>query len=255
MSERFAGKVVIVTGGGSGVGRACGLRFAREGAKVALADANAEAAVAVAEEITELGGIALAAPVNVADSSAVNACVDDVVAALGPVSILVNCAGVSHTNLVHLTTDEAWHRMLDVNLSGSFYFARAAQKSMVELGAGKIVNVSSQAAIGTERGFVAYSSSKAGVMGLTRALALDLGPLGVNVNAVAPGHIESPLTHNLADEYGVAYESIREEQIKRNSIKRVAQPEDIAGVITFLASDDAIHMTGQVLYVTGRPNS
>jgi 3-oxoacyl-[acyl-carrier protein] reductase len=251
---RFAGKVVIVTGGGSGVGRACALRFASEGASVALADANGEAAESVAAEITALGHTALAATVNVADSAAVDSCVDSIVERLGPVSILVNSAGISHTNLVHLTTDDAWARMLAVNLSGSFYFARAAQRSMVTQRSGKIVNVSSQAALGTERGFVAYSSAKAGVQGLTRALSLDLGPLGINVNAVAPGHVESPLTHNLADEYGISYESIRDEQVQKNAIKRVAQPEDIAGVITFLASDDAIHVTGQVIYVTGRPN-
>jgi 3-oxoacyl-[acyl-carrier protein] reductase len=251
---RFAGKVVIVTGGGSGVGRACALRFASEGASVALADANGEAAESVAAEITALGHTALAATVNVADSAAVDSCVDSIVEKLGPVSILVNSAGISHTNLVHLTTDDAWARMLAVNLSGSFYFARAAQRSMVTQRSGKIVNVSSQAALGTERGFVAYSSAKAGVQGLTRALSLDLGPLGINVNAVAPGHVESPLTHNLADEYGISYESIRDEQVQKNAIKRVAQPEDIAGVITFLASDDAIHVTGQVIYVTGRPN-
>lgn len=251
---RFAGKVVIITGGGSGVGRACALRFASEGASVALADANGEAAESVAAEITALGHTALAVTVNVADSAAVDACVDSIVEKLGPVSILVNSAGISHTNLVHLTTDDAWARMLAVNLSGSFYFARAAQRSMVTQRSGKIVNVSSQAALGTERGFVAYSSAKAGVQGLTRALSLDLGPLGINVNAVAPGHVESPLTHNLADEYGISYESIRDEQVQKNAIKRVAQPEDIAGVITFLASDDAIHVTGQVIYVTGRPN-
>lgn len=251
---RFADKVAIVTGGGSGVGRATALRFAAEGARVGIADWNGAAADAVAAEITSLGGTAVATTVDVSDSEAVDECVSGFVAALGPASILVNNAGVSHTNLVHLTTDEAWARMLAINLSGSFYFARAAQRSMVPQRAGKIVNVSSQAAIGTERGFVAYSSAKAGVQGLTRALSLDLGPLGINVNAVAPGHIDSPLTHNLADEYGISYESIREEQIRRNAIKRVAQPEDIAGVITFLASDDAIHVTGQVIYVTGRPN-
>lgn len=252
---RFADQVAIVTGGGSGVGRACALRFASEGARVGIADRDGAAAEAVAAEIAAQGGTAVATSVDVSDSAAVDACVDGMVEALGPISILVNSAGVSHTNLVHLTTDEAWARMLAVNLSGSFYFARAAQRSMVPQRFGKIVNVSSQAAIGTERGFVAYSSAKAGVQGLTRSLSLDLGPLGINVNAVAPGHIESPMTHNLAAEYGVDYESIREEQIRRNAIKRVAQPEDIAGVITFLASADAIHVTGQVIYVTGRPNA
>jgi 3-oxoacyl-[acyl-carrier protein] reductase len=251
---RFADDIAIVTGGGSGVGRASALRFAAEGARVAIADFDGDAAETVAAEIADNGGTALALRVDVSDSASVDASVDHAVEKLGPASILVNCAGTSHTNLVHLTTDEAWHRMLEVNLSGSFYFARAAQRSMVTQRRGKIINVSSQAAIGTERGFVAYSSAKAGVQGLTRALSLDLGPFGINVNAVAPGHIESPMTHNLAASYGVSYESIREEQIRRNAIKRVAQPDDIAGVITFLASDDAIHVTGQVIYVTGRPN-
>lgn len=251
---RFAEKVVIVTGGGSGVGRATSLRFAAEGAHVAIADANESAAREVAAEINALCQSAIAAPVNVADSGAVDECVAEVVSALGPVSILVNNAGVHGTNLIHATTDDEWNRMLAVNLSGSFYFARAAQKSMVEQRAGKIVNVSSQAALGTERGFVAYSAAKAGVLGLTRSLALDLGPFGINVNAVGPGHVETPLTHRLAEERGITYESIRDEQIKKNALKRVAQPEDIAGVIAFLASEDARHVTGQVIYVTGRPN-
>lgn len=251
---RFNEKVVIVTGGGSGVGRATSLRFAAEGAHVAIADANENAARDVASEINGRGQTAISTPVDVADSRAVNECVSKVVDALGPVSILVNNAGIHSTGLVHTITDEEWNRMLTVNLTGSFNFARAAQKSMVSLRAGKIVNVSSQAALGTERGFVAYSAAKAGVIGLTRSLALDLGPLGINVNAVGPGHVETPLTHALAIENGIDYESIRNQQIEKNALKRVAQPEDIAGVITFLASDDARHVTGQVIYVTGRPN-
>lgn len=251
---RFEGQVAIVTGGGSGVGRATVLRLASEGAHVAIVDRNAEAAAVVAAEVLASGGSAIDKAVDVADSEAVEQCVEEIVQHFGPISTLVNNAGVGHTNLIHRTTNEAWDRMLAVNLSGSFYFARAAQRSMVTKRDGAIVNVSSQAALGTERGFVAYSSAKAGVIGLTKALSLDLGPLGINVNAVAPGHIESPLTHNLAAEYGVEYESIRNEQIEKNAIKRVAQPEDIAAAITFLASEDARHITGQVLYVTGRPN-
>lgn len=246
--------MVAVTGGGGGVGRATCLRFADEGAAVAVVDANGEAARAVADEIAERGGQGLAWEIDVTSSTAVDAGVSAIHAELGSLDILVNNAGVHATTLIHQVPDEEWDRLVAVNLSGSFYFARAAQRCMVSRRSGAIVNVASQAVLGTERGFVSYSASKAGVVGMTRALALDLGPFEITVNAVGPGHVETPLTHALATARGVDYEEIRAEQIRRNALKRVAQPEDIAGVIAFLASSDARHVTGQMIYVTGRPN-
>ncbi|WP_409185903.1 SDR family NAD(P)-dependent oxidoreductase [Amycolatopsis sp. VS8301801F10] len=252
--QRFTGQVVIVTGGGSGIGSACVHRFAAEGASVAVADRNGDAAAETAARVRRDGGIAEPFTVDVTDSEAVDATVRRIVAELGEISVLVNNAGIHSTHLVHRLTNAEWQRMLDVNLSGSFYFARAAQESMVRRRSGRIVNLTSQAAIGTERGFVHYAAAKAGVMGLTRSLALDLGRFDITVNAVGPGHVESPLTHHLAETAGIPYEDIKAEQIRRNALPRVAQPEDLAGVISFLASEDARHVTGQVIWVTGRPN-
>lgn len=252
--RRFEDRVVVVTGAGGGIGRACAERFAREGARVAVVDRDIESASATVGAVTEAGGRAAPFIVDITESAAVNACVDSVVSSLGEIDVLVNNAGVHSTALIHKISDAEWQRMLDVNLSGSFYFARAAQASMVRQRTGRIVNVTSQASIGTERGFVHYAAAKAGVMGLTRSLALDLGPFNVTVNAVGPGHVETPMTHRLAETAGIDYEEIRAEQVRRNAVPRVGQPEDLAGVITFLASDDARHVTGQVLWVTGRPN-
>jgi 3-oxoacyl-[acyl-carrier protein] reductase len=252
--RRFEDKVVVVTGGGGGIGRACAARFAAEGARVAVVDRDHATAAEAVSDVRSAGGTAESFVVDITDSAAVDSCAEAIVHSLGEIDVLVNNAGVHSTALIHKITDDEWRRMLDINLSGSFFFARAAQASMVKQRAGRIVNVTSQASIGTERGFVHYAAAKAGVMGMTRSLALDLGPFGITVNAVGPGHVETPLTHHLAEAAGMDYADIRAEQIRRNAVPRVAQPEDLAGVISFLASDDARHMTGQVLWVTGRPN-
>lgn len=251
---RFVGRVVVVTGGGRGIGRAVCQRFYKEGALVASFDiGHQDPLVAESGDVID-GHRWLPVECDVSSRPAVEDAFDLVREKLGPVGILVNNAGLVRNNLIHKLSDQDWDTVLNVNLRSQFLCSQAAQTDMVAQRFGKIVNVSSQAAIGTERGYVNYSASKAGVQGLTRALALDLGPFGINVNAIAPGHIETPVHLDQAAAMGISYDDLKIEQAERTALKRVGQPADIAGVASFLASEDARHMTGQVLYVTGRPN-
>lgn len=252
--RRFADHVVVVTGAGQGIGRATALRFAREGADVGVLDTNLTNAEAVATEVAELGPRSLALGCDVSSRTEVEEAFERIGDEFDSVHVLVNNAGVVRNNLIHKLTDDDWNTVININLRGSFLCAQAAQRFMIEQRYGKIINLSSQAAVGTERGFVNYSASKAGVQGMTRALALDLGRFEINVNAVAPGHVETPAQHDWAAGAGISYDEMRETFASRNALPRVGQPSDIAGVIAFLASEDARHMTGQVLYVTGRPN-
>lgn len=247
---RFGGKIGVVTGGARGIGRATAERLVREGGRVAILDTDEEVAMSAANEF---GSEALGVRCDVSKATDVESAIDSVIERWGQIDVLVNNAGITRNRLIHEMSDDDWGEVLAVNLTGSFLCAREAQRFMVKQRSGKIVNVSSQAALGTERGYVNYSASKAGIQGLTRALALDLGPFNINVNAVAPGHVETQATRGWAERAGIPYEAMREEHAARNAIGRVAQPEDVAAAILFLASEDARHITGQVLYVTGRP--
>lgn len=237
---RFAGKVVIVTGAGHGIGRAVAERFAAEGARVVVNDLDAARANEVAQALP--AGTALAFPADVADSAQVNAMFDATVAQFGMLDVLVNNAGNIHAARHFLDTDEQyWDKMLGVNLKGAYLCSHRAAHIMARKGAGVIINMSSGGATRAHRGNVAYDASKGGMEAMTRAMALDLAPYGVRVNAVVPGLI---LTYDLTEADAI-------ERGKVVPMARLGTPEDIAGPTVFLATDDARYMTGSCLVVDG----
>ena len=246
--SRYAGRVAVVTGSARGIGAATAKRFAEEGAAVAVLDLDQDAATASAEALGAEKAIGVAC--NVADAESVDAAVAKVVEELGTIHVLVNNAGVTRDNLLFKMTEDDWDMVMNVHLRGSFLMSRAAQKQMVANKYGKIVNLSSVSALGN-RGQANYSAAKMGLQGFTRTLALELGPYGVNVNAVAPGFIVTEMTDATARRVGVEPEDYRKAAADATPVRRVGQPEDIAAAVTFLCSDEASFITGQTLYVDG----
>ena len=245
-------RVAIVTGGGQGIGEAIAQTLASKGDAVAVVDRDGDAARSVADKIVGEGGRALAVTADVSRAEQVEAAVQTVADELGAPNILINNAGVTRDNLVFKMTDADWADVIGTHLTGSFLFARAVQRHMVAQKYGKMVFISSRAAMGN-RGQTNYSAAKAGMQGMAKTLAIELGPFGVNVNVVAPGHITTDMTRSMAERMGQDYEKIKETTIAQNAVKRVGVPQDIADAVEYLASDRAGFVTGQVLYVAGRP--
>jgi 3-oxoacyl-[acyl-carrier protein] reductase len=235
-----------VTGGAKGIGAATAKRLASEGATVVVADFDEAAAQETAKEI---GGHAVRCDVTKRDD--VEAAVE-AAAAHGSLDILVTCAGIIRDNLLFKMTDEDWDAVIDTHLKGTFYSVRAAQKHMVAQQSGKMVLISSTSALGN-RGQTNYSTAKAGLQGMTKTLAIELGPYNVNVNCVAPGFIATAMTQQTADRIGVPFDKFMEAASEQVPLKRVGQPEDVAGLITYLCSEDAGYVSGQVIYVRGGP--
>ncbi|HZP43677.1 MAG TPA: SDR family NAD(P)-dependent oxidoreductase [Candidatus Binatia bacterium] len=240
------GRTAVVTGGASGIGRAIALRLARDGADVALFDVNAAGADAVAREIAALGRRAHAVAVDVGSAESVAAGVAAVHAALGTVAILVNDAGIANFVPFLQMTEEQFDGMLRVHLKGTFNCTRALAPDMVEAGWGRIVNVASVAGLMGGPALAHYAAAKAGIIGFTKALAQELGPLGITVNAIAPGMIDTPMLRSA----GVP-EAIVRHTVERNPIRRLGLPEDVAAVAAYLASEEAGFTTGQVLSPNG----
>lgn len=239
-------KVALVTGGASGLGRAISLGFARYGADVAPADMTLAEAEKVAEEIREKGRRSLALGINVRFSEQVDAAVERLVAEMGRIDILVNCAGTARRNPVEEMTDEDWDISLGVNLRGTFLCCRAAGRSMLERGGGSIINISSAAGLIGIPNVANYCSGKAGVIGLTRALAIEWADRGIRVNAIAPSHFRTPFHEaNLKDPQKVR---MLESQVP---LGRFGEPEEVVGPAVFLASESSSMVTGHVLAVDG----
>lgn len=247
-------RVALVTGGSRGIGRAITIALARSGHPVAVSylsrDDEAKETLALVEEI---GGEGVAVKADIGDPEDVTRAFAETEEALGPVHVLVNNAGVRGDGLALSMSDGMWENVLRINLSGTFFCCRRALRSMLRARWGRIVNVSSVAGLRASPGQTNYSAAKAGMQGMARTIAIELGPFGINVNAVAPGHIDTAMTRTVAERAGIAYEDLVENTLKMNAIKRVGTPEDVANAIAFLASDEAEYITGQILYITGRP--
>ena len=245
-------RVAIVTGAARGIGAATARRLAADGMAVAVLDLQEEACKATVEEITGAGGRALAVAADVSNSEQVQQAVERVANELGAPAVLVNNAGVIRDNMLFKMTDEDWDTVLGVHLRGAFLMSRAAQAHMVKAQFGRIVNLSSTSALGN-RGQANYASAKAGLQGFTKTLAIELGPFGVTVNAVAPGFIVTDMTAATAARVKMSFEDFQAAAATEIPVRRVGQADDVAHTISFLVSDGAGFVSGQVIYVAGGP--
>lgn len=241
---QLKGKVILLTGAAGGIGRAAALAFAREGASVVLADVDETAGERVAAEVRDAGGEAWFFRVDVTDRQGVSQMVSEARYRYGRIDVLVNNAGITRDAILPNLTEDDWRRVLDVNLSGVLYCTQAAVPVMLEQGRGKIINTASVSGVYGNVGQTNYAAAKAGVIGMTKTWAKELGPKGITVNAVAPGFIETEMTAKVPEK---VLAKIRE----RIPLRRLGKPEDVANVYVFLASDASDYLNGAVLHVDG----
>ncbi|HEY1860153.1 MAG TPA: 3-oxoacyl-ACP reductase family protein [Gemmataceae bacterium] len=244
-SMKLKDQVALVTGGSRGIGRAIVQTFASEGAKVAVIfRGNHEAADSLVKEVTQTGGVAMAVQADVADAQAVERCVERLTKEWKAIDVLVNNAGVIHDDLFVRMEPDAWHKVLGTNLGGTYNFCRAVAYSMMRNRRGRIINISSVAADYVNMGQTNYAASKGAINAFTRALAMELASRNVTVNAIAPGFIETDMSAAVRNKAG--------DLIKKFiPMKRLGQPQDIARVALFLASEESAYLTGQVITVDG----
>ena len=247
---RFTDRVALITGGGRGIGAACALRFAADGAAVVIADVDDAPAREVADEVQKAGGRALPVACDVGNRSSVDALFKAAITEFGTVDFVVTCAGILRFNAVEDISEDEWDEVVDTHLKGAFFCAQAARAVMVPRRQGKLVLISSGAARGYPKR-AHYSAAKAGIQALTRTLAIELGEHNINVNAVAPGLVETRMPHQHAEWMGRDYEAFLAANIAQTPLKRVGTPADLAAVITFLCSEDASFITGETLTVSG----
>ena len=253
MGDRNQGRVAVVTGGASGIGFTIAERLAHDGARVAIFDLNPEAAAEAASKIGADGGSAVGIEVDVADRVSVDRGVDACRSAFGPVAILVNSAGKDGFDRFLKISEESWNSVLRVNLTGTFHCCQAMLPDMIEARWGRIVNISSSSAHSGQPLMAHYVASKAGVIGLTKSLALEFGPRGVTVNTIPPGFIDTPMLRR-SEGAGHLGEGV-DYHIERTPVRRVGRPEDIAAACAFLVSDEAGYITGQIIGVNGGRNT
>ena len=239
------GRVSVVTGGGSGIGAAVAERLADDGSKIAVWDINAAGAATTVERVTGKGGVAAAFEVDVAEPEQVHAAAEATASQLGVPTILVNCAGIRDIGPVLELKPEAWRRVMAVNLDGVLYCTIEVGRMMAHAGGGRIVNFASVAGLAAFPDRTAYVTSKTGVIGLTRSTALDLAKHGIRVNAIAPGHVLTPLTEPFAND------PQRLASIRSTPLARWAQPSEMADVVAFLVSDASSYLTGTVIPADG----
>ena len=244
LSRSIEGKIAIVTGAASGMGRATAHLFGDEGARVALIDINAEPLEAVVGEMTDAGYDAKGWVLDLDDADAIHQTIGDIGDHFGGIDILVNNAGITQDNLMMRMKAEQWSKVIDVNLNGVFHITRAVLKTMMKQRSGKIISISSVVGFSGNPGQVNYSSTKAALVGFTKSLAREVGSRGITVNAVAPGFIDTAMTQALN-------ETQQEEILRQIPLKRMGMPEDIAHAVDFLASEKADYITGTVLHVNG----
>jgi len=247
-----ASRIAIVTGAARGIGAATARRLAADGMAVAVLDLDEADCAGTVKQIEDAGGRALAVGADVSKSDQVQAAVDRVAAELGEPTVLVNNAGIIRDNLLFKMTDDDFDAVIGVHLRGAFLMTRAVQKHMTEQNWGRIVNLSSSSALGN-RGQVNYSAAKAGLQGFTKTLAKELGKFGITANSVAPGFIATDMTAATAARIGVPFEDFQKARAAEIPVRRVGRPEDVAHVISFLVSEGAGFVSGQVIYVAGGP--
>ena len=245
-------RVAIVTGAARGIGAGTARRLAADGLAVAVLDLKEGDCGATVDAITAAGGRALAVSADVSETAQVQAAVDKIASELGPPAVLINNAGVIRDNMLFKMTDDDWDTVLSIHLRGSFLMSRASQKYMVDQKFGRIVNLSSSSALGN-RGQANYSAAKAGLQGFTKTLAIELGQFGITANAVAPGFIATDMTASTAARMGIGFEDFQKAAASQIPVRRVGTPDDVAHVISFLVSEAAGFVSGQVIYVAGGP--
>ena len=245
-------RVAVVTGAARGLGAGTAKRLAADGFAVAVLDLKEGDCGATVDAITAAGGKALAVGADVSDADQVQAAVDKIAGELGGPAVLVNNAGVIRDNMLFKMTVDEWDTVIGIHLRGSFLMSKACQKSMVDQRFGRIVNLSSSSALGN-RGQVNYSAAKAGLQGFTKTLAIELGQFGVTANAVAPGFIATDMTAATAARIGIGFEDFQKAAASNIPVRRVGTPDDVAHVISFLVSEGAGFVSGQVIYVAGGP--
>jgi 3-oxoacyl-[acyl-carrier protein] reductase len=247
-----ATRTAIVTGAARGIGAAVAERLAVDGLNVAVIDLDEAACKPVVERISAAGGRALAVGADVSDEQAVEVAVARVAEELGAPTVVVNNAGVLRDNLLFKMSASDWDTVINVHLRGAFLVSRAAQKHMTETGWGRIVNTSSESALGN-RGQANYSAAKAGLQGFTKTLAIELGRFGVTVNAVAPGFIATDMTAATALSLGIGFEDFKNGAAQLIPARRVGTPADVAAAVSFFVREEASFVSGQILYVAGGP--